>query len=108
MEYCYMIFMQFYAMKLREFAKIAEKTVIPPPQHPAFRCSRRVITSLHNVTSYRSHGNRGKWLLLCEVNTTFFNFLLRYIMGLFLQRKCGDYEIMQASQGNLCGESGRI
>ena len=39
---------------------------------------------------------------LCEVNATFFNFLLRFVT--VLQQKCGDYEIMQAPHilhGNL-------
>ena len=56
------------------------------------------MMSLHNVPK----ATGGNWLLLCEVNTTFFNFLRRYVT--FLQQKCGDYEIMQALHisFNLC------
>ena len=68
-----------YAMKLRELVKNAR---------PCEKCSfSMTFTSRNYVTSYRG----GKWLLLCEVNATFFK-----IYVTLLQRKCGDYEIMQA------------
>ena len=62
-----------YAMKWRELSKNARP------------CFSMTFTS-RNYVIYRG----GKWLLLCEVNATFFK-----IYVTLLQRKCGDYEIMR-------------
>ena len=79
------IFMQFYAMKLWELPKIAGTCgkMRDPAKNAAFRWRwRRAITSLHNVL-----------LLWCKRN--FFK-LSDKIYVIFLQQKCGDYEIMKA------------
>ena len=73
-----------YAMKLRELAKIAGT-------YAAFRRrSRRVITSLHNVPMATGEIAALVWSYLKNFQ------LSAKLYVTFLQRKCRDYEIMQA------------